>query len=64
MENPAAFKATFHTTKFVLGRGVMQVILETKIEDASQVHAVLGYPKPGEEKWVAVALLKDASNAT
>jgi hypothetical protein len=64
MENPAAFKATFHTTKYVLGRQVLQVVLECPIEQSPQVFDVLGTPNPAEPKWVAVALLKDGSDGT
>lgn len=56
-----AFSATFHTTKFVLGRKVMQVILEVPMEKANEVYDVLGYPNPAESKWVGVALLKEQS---
>lgn len=59
MENPAAFKATFHNTKNVLGRKVLQIILEIPIEGSSQVHDVLGYPDPATPIWVAVARLKE-----
>ena len=54
----AVFEATFHTTKNVLGRKVLQVILETPIENSGRVFDVLGYPDPAAPKWVAVALLK------
>lgn len=54
----AAFKATFHNTKNVLGRKVLQVILEVPIEKSSEVHDILGWPDPATEKWVAVAVLK------
>lgn len=59
MDDAAAFRATFHTTKNVLGRKVLQVILETPIEESARVFDVLGYPDPAAPKWVAVALLKE-----
>lgn len=58
MDDAAAFRATFHNTKNVLGRKVLQIILEVPIERSVEVHSVLGWPDPATEKWVAVALLK------
>lgn len=56
---PDAFSADYHTTKYVMGRKVMQVILEVPMEMAHQVYAVLGYPDPHASKRVAVALLRE-----
>lgn len=55
----AVFRATFHNTKNVLGRKVLQVILEVPIEESSRVHDVLGYPDTAKTIWVAVARLKE-----
>ena len=54
-----AFKAHYSTTKFIMGRKVMQVVLEVPMENAGQVFDILGYPDPHNSKWVGVALLKD-----
>jgi len=54
---PHAFEASFHNTKYVHGRKVMQVILEVPIERAAEVHEVIGYPDPSTSTWVAVAPL-------
>ena len=55
----AAFKATFHNIKNVMGRKVAQIILEVPIEEASSVTRVLGWPDPTNPRWVGVALLRD-----
>ena len=54
----AVFRAAYHNTKNVLGRKVMQVILEVPIESAASVYDVLGWPDPAAPCWVAVARLK------
>lgn len=54
-ENPAAFQATFHNTKLIMGRSVLQVILEVPLEQQGAVYAALGYPNPASPAWVAVA---------
>lgn len=59
MDNAAAFKATFHNTRNVMGRAVTQVILEVPIEEQGAVYAALGYPNPAQPVWVAVARLKE-----
>lgn len=58
-EEAAAFKATFHNYKFVLGRKVMQVILEVPLEDSQRVQTILGAPHPGAEQWVGCARLNN-----
>lgn len=58
-DKPAAFDATFHNTKLVMGRGVMQVILEVPLEKQGAVYAALGYPNPASPAWVAVAKLQE-----
>ena len=55
----AANKAAYHTTKFVLGRKVMQIVLEVPMEQAQAVYSTLGYPMPNENTWVGVALLSE-----
>ncbi len=55
----AAFKATFHNIKNVMGRKVAQVILEVPIEEAPGVTRALGWPDPNNPRWVGVALLRD-----
>lgn len=55
----AVFKATFCNTKNVLGRKVMQIILEVPIEYSMTVHDILGWPDPAAPQWVAVAPLRD-----
>jgi hypothetical protein len=55
----AVFQATFHNTKYILGRKVMQIILEIPIEKSAEVHEILGWPDPAAPQWVAVALLKE-----
>lgn len=55
----AAFRATYLTTKKVLGRAVMQVILEVPIEQEIETLNILGPQKRGEATWVAVARLQE-----
>lgn len=55
----AAFKATFHNIKNVMGRKVAQVILEVPIEQAPAVTRALGWPDPQNPAWVGVALMKE-----
>jgi hypothetical protein len=59
MDNAAAFKATFHNTKLVMGRSVLQIILEVPIEQQKQVYDALGYPNPANTTWVGVARLQE-----
>ena len=54
----AVFEATYHNTKNVLGRKVMQVILEVPIEKSATVYDALGWPDPAAPCWVAVARLE------
>ena len=55
----AAFKATFHNIKNVMGRKVAQIILEVPIEQAPSVTRALGWPDPNNPAWVGVAKLTD-----
>lgn len=57
MQDAAAFKATFHNTKLIMGRSVLQVILEVPLEQQGAVYAALGYPNPASPAWVGVAKL-------
>lgn len=58
-DEPAAFKATFHNFKIILGRGVVQWIFETPMEQLPLILEVTGAPKPGEEAWFGIARLTD-----
>lgn len=53
----AAIKAAYHDYKRVLGRKVLQIILEVPLEQESDVHAKIGYPSPDGSTWVALARL-------
>ena len=54
----AAFKATFHNIKNVMGRKTAQIILEVPIEQAPAVTRALGWPDPSNPAWVAVARME------
>lgn len=62
MDQATAFRATFHNIRIVMGRKMLQVVLETPIENASQVTDILGWPDPSNPKWVGVALLNEDKN--
>jgi len=53
----AAIKATWATYKPVPTRNVLQLTLEVPLEQQADVFKNLGYPVPGSETWVGVALL-------
>lgn len=55
----AAFKATFHNIKNVMGRKVAQIILEVPIEQAPMVTRALGWPDPNNPAWVGVARMEE-----
>lgn len=57
MTEPAAIRATWSTYKPVPTRSVLQLTLEVPLEQQADVFKKLGYPVPGQETWVAVALL-------
>lgn len=59
MDNAAAFRASFHNMKNVMGRGVVQIVCEVPLEQAHQVIDILGWPDPANPKWVAIALLNE-----
>ncbi len=54
-----AFEADYHTTKNVMGRKVLQIILEVPLERSHEVYDVIGYPNPHQSQRVAVALLRE-----
>ena len=62
MDQATAFKATFHNLRVIMGRKMLQVVLEVPIEDGSKVTDILGWPDPTNSKWVAVALLNEDAN--
>jgi len=56
MEN-AAFKATFHTFKNVMGRKVVQLIFEVPVEESPRALDIVDYSKPDTDRWFAIARL-------
>lgn len=54
-DEPAAFRATFHNFKPVLGRKVVQLIFEIPLEEWPGVMQVTGAPNPGEAPWFGIA---------
>lgn len=57
MSEPRVIRADYSNWRPVAGRKVLQLILEVPIEQTADVMEKLGFPLPGESKWVAVALL-------
>lgn len=57
MTDLAAIKATWATYKPVPTRNVLQLTLEVPLEQQEEVFRRLGYPVPGRETWVGVALM-------
>ena len=55
---PAAFLAEFIGFKPMETKPIITIKLEIPMEGGNNMLAVLGWPKPGESKWVAVALAK------
>lgn len=53
----AAIKATWSSYKHLPTRNCLQLVLEVPLEQQADVFEKLGYPVPGTEKWVGVALL-------
>ena len=64
MNQAAAFKATFHNIRNVMGRKVVQVICEVPIEEGSKVTDILGWPDPSNPKWIVIALLNEDAAQT
>lgn len=54
---PAVIRGTFSDWRPVKTRGVLQLVIEVPVEQAQHVMDTLGFPMPGEEKFVAVALM-------
>lgn len=55
----AAFSASYSDWRVVKGRKVVQIVLEVPLEAANHAYNVLGgMPNPGEEKWFAIARMK------
>ncbi|MDJ0512777.1 MAG: hypothetical protein QNJ62_04970 [Methyloceanibacter sp.] len=54
----SVIQASYHEFKMVKTRSALQLILEVPIERAEHVFQVLGFPQPGQEQPVAIALLK------
>ncbi len=50
---------TLSEIKAVKTRGVIQMVIEAPIEHAEAIITAFGYPQPGKEKWVGVALLRE-----
>lgn len=59
MSEPRVIRADYSNWRPVAGRKVLQLILEVPIEQTADVMEKLGFPLPGESKWVAVALLNE-----
>lgn len=59
MSEPRVIRADYTNWRPVAGRKVLQLILEVPIEQTADVMEKLGFPLPGESKWVAVALLDE-----
>jgi predicted transcriptional regulator len=57
----AAIKATYHTYNRILGRKVLQIVLEVPLEQEGQVHTAIGYPSPDGSTWVAIARLNEGA---
>ena len=64
MTETATFKGTYSDIKNVRSRKVTQIIVEIPIEQYADFVKVFGGPDPAEEKWIALALLKDVSRET
>lgn len=52
---------TYSDIKTVKTRGCFQIVLEGPIEQMEAAMQLLGAPNPKVERWVAVALLKEAA---
>lgn len=64
MSEPRVIRADYSNWRPVAGRKVLQLILEVPIEQTADVMEKLGFPLPGESKWVAVALLESGKPAS
>lgn len=64
MNAPAAIKGTFSDFRTVKSRKIVQLIVEVPIEEAtSALNTLGGVPNPADSVWVAVARLKETSEA-
>ncbi len=61
MTEARVVRAEFVDYKTVRTRSTLQIVLEVPIEQQADIFAKLGYPLPGEHKWVAVALLAESA---
>jgi hypothetical protein len=57
MTEQRAIKATYSDWRTVKSRKVLQIVFEVPLEQQDDVLKMLGAPMPGEEKWVAIAML-------
>jgi len=65
MEDRCILQADFSATRIIAGRKCLQLIFEVPIEAADDAMAKLGgFPQPGENRWVAIALLDTKIAAT
>lgn len=62
MSDAAAIKATWSSYKHLPTRNCLQLVLEVPLEQQADVFRKLGYPTPGSETWVGVALLRSATD--
>jgi len=58
-DDRAAFRATFHNFKPVLGRKVVQLIFEIPLEELPAVMQITGAPNPAEAPWFGIARLQN-----
>tara|TARA_Y100000310_G_scaffold343106_1_gene449215 strand:+ start:356 stop:805 length:450 start_codon:yes stop_codon:yes gene_type:complete len=54
----AAIRGTYADLKFIKSRKVVQMVVEVPIEAGGALVEAFGVPRPDEEVWVAVALLR------
>ena len=62
MNDTAAFEAVYVGFRPMKTQPVVKIELEVPIEKAQAVIDALGWPRPGETTWVAVARLVDGQN--
>jgi hypothetical protein len=55
----AAIRGAYTNYRLVPSRNVVQAVIEFPAEQQQDMFATLGYPLPGKEIWVAVALLRN-----
>lgn len=64
MNDERVITGTYADFKIIKTRKVAQMVVEFPIEQAESFVSKLGLPKPHEEVWVAVAMLKSVSVQT